>query len=732
MNYSKSAFNSLSLALAFLCSGVYSPAIGQVSSDTEFTLNLNNADVYALIKTVSDATGRNFVVDPRVSGRVTVISTTPVNAEKLYEMFLSVLQVHGFSAVPAGDLTKIVPDFAARQGPVPVLGNNTGTRDQLVSQVIPIVHVPVEPLVPILRPMVPQEGQLAANVGSNSLLVTDRAANIERLMEIIRLMDVPDRDEVDSVHLSHASAADVVRTLLPLQNGSGGGNSPTSTQLVADERTNSILISGNQAARARMRRLIKGLDSPVDSGGNTRVVFLNFADAEEIAEIVRDESFGALDSTSDQPTFTPNVNNDSEEDDDERDALASGTFATGGGGSGGGSRVRIRTDENTNSLIITAPPAEMATILAIIERLDIRRAQVMVEAVIAEISEDNIRELGINFLLDATGNGGPAGFTNLDGATGRLLAGVDAVESGNAPSLESGLSLALGNFASDNINFGSLFNAIASDADNNVLSTPTIVALDNEEAEIVVGTNVPFITGQQLSDDNDNPFQTIERRDVGLRLKVTPQINEGDTIRLELEQEVSTVNATAITGAADITTNTRSITTTVLVEDGQTLVLGGLNDDIINDVVEKVPVLGDIPVIGRLFQFKSKTKSKSNLVILLHPVILRDKEVSDRITNTKFNKVRSEQLLSQQDGTDSKEEFNKIPELNIVLKKKNVPGNSSLLNNSRAVIRPRKKIQPTTSISPLGNSSTAPNLDLESQGYRWVEMPDGSFLFKRP
>ena len=700
--------------MVFLCSGVYSPAFGQSNGNDEFTLNLNNADVYALIKTVSDATGRNFVVDPRVSGRVTVISTTPVNAEKLYDMFLSVLQVHGFSAVPAGDLTKIVPDFAARQGPVPVLGNNTGTRDQLVSQVIPIVHVPVEPLVPILRPMVPQEGQLAANVGSNSLLVTDRAANIERLMEIIGLMDVPDRDEVDSVHLRQASAADVVRTLAPLQNGSGGGNSPTSTQLVADERTNSILISGNQAARKRMRRLIEGLDSPVESGGNTRVVFLNFADAEEIAEIVRDEGFGSLASNNDRPVVNTNVNNDSEEE-GEIEFPVSGTLA---GGDSGGSRVRIRTDSNTNSLIITAPPAEMTTILAIIERLDIRRAQVMVEAVIAEISEDNIRELGINFLLDATGKDGPVGFTNLDGATGRLAGTIDALDAGAAPSLESGLSLALGNFAGDNINFGALFNAIASDADNNVLSTPTIVALDNEEAEIVVGTNVPFITGQQLSDDNTNPFQTIERRDVGLRLKVKPQINEGDTIRLELEQEVSTVNATALAGAADITTNTRSITTTVLVEDGQTLVLGGLNDDIVNDVVEKVPVLGDIPVLGRLFQFKSKTKSKSNLVILLHPVILRDADVSDRITSRKYNKVRSQQLLTGQDGTEKKENFNKIPELNILLTKK-----SKI---------PQPQPQPQPQANSVGNRSAVPNLDLESQGFEWVEMPDGSLLLKRP
>ena len=248
MNFLKRAFNGPSLALVLLCTGAYSPAIGQ--GEPEFTLNLNNTDVYALIETVSNATGRNFVVDPRVSGKVTVISTTPVTAEKLYEMFLSVLQVHGFSAVPAGSLTKIVPDFAAKQGPVPVLGVETEERDQLVSQVIPINNVPAAPLVQILRPMVPQEGQLAANPASNSLLVTDRAANIQRLMEIIKLIDVPDSDEVDLVHLRQASAADIVRTLSPLQRAGGAGpNGTASMQLLADERTNSILISGNQAVR---------------------------------------------------------------------------------------------------------------------------------------------------------------------------------------------------------------------------------------------------------------------------------------------------------------------------------------------------------------------------------------------------------------------------------------------------------------------------------------------------
>jgi len=326
----------------------------------------------------------------------------------------------------------------------------------------------------------------------------------------------------------------------------------------------------------------------------------------------------------------------------------------------------------------------------------------MVEAVIAEISEDSVRDLGINFLLDGSAKGGPIGFSNFDGATGRIVNSVTTARAGGAPALDGGLSLALGNFVSGNVDFGLLFSAIASNADNNIISTPTLVTLDNEEAEIVVGTNVPFITGQQLSANNDNPFQTIERQDIGLRLKVKPQINEGDTIKLELEQEVSNVNATALTGAADITTSTRSITTTVLVDHGQTLVLGGLKDDSITDVVEKVPLLGDIPIMGRLFQYKSKTKSKTSLVIFLRPLIMRDSDVASQVSDTKYREMRARRLLAQQGGSGDRDE-EEIPELKV------------LLGDRRT--RPQPLIK---------QNRPAPDLD----SLEWVEMPDGSLVLK--
>jgi len=673
----------VSCGLLLLCNSTFSQ---DQNLDNTFTLNLKNTDIHSLISTVSKQTGRNFVVDPRVKAKVTVISTDPVSADGLYKVFLSVLQVHGYSAVPAGDLIKIVPDVTAKQGPVPILGEDTDSSDQLVTQVVPVVNVPAAQLVPILRPMVPQQGHLAAYAATNSLIITDRSSNIQRLMEIIRRVDKPDNEEIEVVRLNHAAASEIVRTLTSLQrNNLGGPQGPGATQLVADERTNSVLISGDTAVRIRMRGLIAHLDTPIQSGGNTRVVYLKFANAEDMVSILQGVSqgqakvgAGAPDDGAGVPRpaaqqqqpanngNTPAVPNQAATQ--QNNAVRARSAADVGE-----SNVDIQADPNTNALIITAPPDEMQNILAVIRQLDIRRAQVLVEAVIAEITEDNTREFGINFLLDGRDNSNaPIGFSNLGGGTESIAGIAAAVDGGGVPpSLGAGISLALGRFGSGAIDFGFLVRAIASDADNNILSTPSLLTLDNEEAEIIVGSNVPFVTGQQLSANNDNPFQTIERRDVGLTLKVKPQINDGNTIKMELEQEVSDVSATAVTGASDITTSVRSIKTTVLVEDGQTLVLGGLIDDSINDVVEKVPLLGDIPVIGNLFRFRSTQKSKQNLMIFLHPVIMRDADTAAQFSSSKYNFLRSQQTSHRQekeDGTGREEEA--LPELKLFFKGK--------------------------------------------------------------
>jgi len=623
----------VSMGLLLMCNNAHAQDEGDGNT---FTLNLKNTDIQSLIATVSKQTGRNFVLDPRVKARVTVISNDPVDADGLYEVFLSVLQVHGYSAVPSGDMIKIVPDVTAKQGPVPLLGEGENT-DQLVTQVIKVVNVPAAQLVPILRPMVPQQGHLAAYAATNSLIITDRASNIQRLMEIISRVDKPDNEEIEVARLNHAAASEIVRTLSALQrNNLGGQQGPGAIQLVADERTNSVLISGDRAARIRTRGLIAHLDTPIESGGNTRVVYLKFANAEDMVNILQGVSQGqarvgattADGSAGGTPTPTGLVQQQIQQQ-AQQQANPQANILQNNNGSvtprsaaeTGESNVDIQADANTNSLIITAPPDEMNNILAVIRQLDI----------------------------------------------------AGAARANSIPSLGSGLSLALGRFDTGEIDFGILVRAIASDADNNILSTPSIVTLDNEEAEIVVGSNVPFVTGQQLSANNDNPFQTIERRDIGLTLKVKPQINDGNTIKMDLEQEVSNVNTTALTGAADITTSKRSIKTTVLVEDGQTLVLGGLIDDQITDVQEKVPLLGDIPILGSLFRYRNSQKVKRNLMIFLHPMIMRDSDTADQYSNSKYNFLRSRQMLyKQQKNGVQKKQGPELPELKLFFNGKDV------------------------------------------------------------
>lgn len=642
----------LNLSVIDVVSAQQNGSTAERNPDGTFTLNLKNADIHSLISTVSKQSGRNFVVDPRVKAKITVISAKPLNGDELYETFLSVLQVHGYSAVPSGDLIKIVPDVNAKQGPVPTYDPNTPESDQLVTQVIKIVNVPAAQLVPILRPLVPQQGHLAAYAATNALIVTDRANNINRLIAIIQDVDRPDNEEVEIVRVEHASAAEIIRILSSLQTRAGQpGQSPGAIRFAADERTNSILLSGDSAARIRMRGLISNLDTPVAStSGNTRVVYLRYANAVDLAQILTGVSQGqsrigtasAEDAaTAGQPQQPTGVQQQVTNGVVQQATPTASIIRRANQEQSDGPNVDIQADEDTNALIITAPPDEMRNILAVIEQLDIRRAQVLVEAIIAELSENNSQSLGVNFAVDGSDSNRPVALTNLGGQTQQLAA---QVASQGTSGLAAGLQLAVGRFGDGGVDFGFLLSAIASDSDNNVLSTPTLVTMDNQEAEIVVGQNVPFVTGTQLSASNDNPFQTIERQDIGISLRVRPQINEGDNIRMDIEQEVSDVSSTSVTGASDITTNRRAIRTTVLVEDGQTLVLGGLLDDQNSFSREKVPVLGDIPILGNLFRFRTSTREKTNLMVFLHPTILRDVATADYYSRNKYDDLRLEQV----------------------------------------------------------------------------------------
>jgi general secretion pathway protein D len=605
--------------LLIACALGFAPVAAQ-ETPASATLNLNDVDIRVLINTVSELTGRNFVIDPRIKARVTVVSSRPMAQEEIYAVFLSVLEVHGFAAVPAGDVIKIVPDVNAKQGPVPTTSLAApGLGDEMVTQVIEIRNVPAAQLVPILRPLVPQQGHLAAYPSTNVLVISDRAANINRLAQIIRRIDRDDNEEIEVLPLQNASAAEVVRvvsSLLQSDAQAAGGQIPGAPVLAADERTNSILLAGGKAARLRIRALIAHLDTPLETAGDALVIFLKYADAADMVTILQGAS------------RSPE--------------------AAGGAGAQAGrqNQVDIQADEASNALIITGSPSIQRTIQSIVRQLDIPRAQVLVEAIIAEISTGLTQELGVQIAVAPSSttddDQGPIGLTNFGGAQRSLIA-----LSQNPLLIGSGLTAGVADLRDGRTNFAVLLSALAGDAATNILSTPTLLTMDNAEAEIVVGQNLPFVTGQFTNTGSAGtavtPFQTIERQDVGLTLRVKPQINEGDALRLEIEQEVSSVAASSLI-ATDVVTNKRSIRTTVMAEDGEIIILGGLIEDTFRDSQEKVPLLGDIPLLGRLFRYDSTTKEKQNLMVFIHPVILRDQRTAAHYTSSKYSALQARQL----------------------------------------------------------------------------------------
>ena len=628
----KIAFNTKLLLLMWLvvCLPVQAETV---------TLNLKDADISALISTVSEVTDRNFIVDPRVKGKVTVISSRPMDSEEVYQVFLSILKVHGFAAVPSGEVIKIVPDVNAKQDGIPTASDaSPGRGDQMVTRVVQVDNVAAAQLVPILRPLVPQQGHLAAYPATNVLIISDRASNVERLLTIIRRIDQVSDSEIEIITLQHASATEVVRVLNSLNRAApAAAKAPaaaSSQVLVADERTNSVLLGGDRSSRLRMRAIISHLDTPLDAGGNTDVVYLHYAEAAEIVDTLM--GVGKIEQQETQQ---------------------------GKGKAAGSSRASfdIQADESTNALVITAPPDIMRTLKRVISQLDIRRAQVLVEAIIAEVGEDTARDLGVQWIFagDKDSNSGPVGVINYSNSGSPIAdvanAAIAARSGGTVPTLLDGALVGFGRFGSNSFNYAAVLNALASDTNSNILSTPTLVTLDNEEAEIVIGENVPFVTGSFTStgagDSATNPFQTIQREDVGLTLKIKPQINEGDAMRLEIEQEVSSI-ADSVAGASDIVTNKRSIKTNVMVDDGQVVVLGGLIEEVINESVQKTPLLGDIPYLGALFRSKTSDVRKTNLMVFIHPVILRDAETMNSYTNAKYSDIRVLQMEQNNEGVN--------------------------------------------------------------------------------
>ncbi len=607
------------------------PEIELDEDEDSVTLNFQNTDISALINTIAQITGRNFIVDPRVKGKITLVSGGKLKADQVYDIFLSVLDVHNFAAVPSGGVIKILPNNLVKQTPTPTkYGETDDGNDSQITQVFSLKHSSVQEMVPILRPLLPPTSHFAAHAATNTLIFTDTAANVQRILEIIKRVDQPDRSsEVRVVFLKHASATEMANLLTQLASNltavqvPGAEGAPAvigqtkRVSIQADPSINALIIQSPDVEFQFLRAVIDQLDIPRPEGGDIHVVYLKYAKAADLVAVLNEVA------QSQQEAGAPEG--------------AAPTLA---------SEVSVQADENTNALVIRAKREQFEELRAVIEKLDLRRAQVFLEAIIAEVSTTKESQIGVEWEGVETKNSGGEFSANTDFSDqsgGLRLGFINKFIRDITGEIVPDLSVVL--------------RALRSDGNTNILSTPNLLTLDNETAEIVVGQEVPFLTGNFVSDassgDGDNqgsgvvnPFQTIERRDVGLTLRLTPQINEGGAIQLEIEQETSSVSPTVVQGAADLITDRRSIDATVQVDDGQIIVLGGLIQDDFQDTVEWVPVIGKIPVLGALFRKKTKRAVKTNLMVFLKPKIIRTPEDLAAYTRDRYEYLQGTEARS--------------------------------------------------------------------------------------
>jgi len=594
------------------------------------TPNYKEADIRTIVEAVGEITNKTFIIDPRVSGaKVTMISSTPMSPEAFYEAFLSVLEVHQFAAVTSGDIIKIIPQATARQYAGPIGTRGAKGPDDIVTQVVQVNNVGAAQLVPILRPLVPQYGHLVAHPGSNMLIISDRAANVGRLLSIIRRIDKAGDEDIEVVPLQHASAAEVVRVMTALTQQPRADGAPVTINLVADARTNSVLIGGDKSDRLRMRALLAHLDTPLEDGGDTQVRYLRYANAEELA-------------TKLQQHYA-----------DQQAAVAAGVATANTVQT---DPITVWADAQTNAIVVSAPPKVMRSLMAIVDKLDIRRAQVLVEAIIVEVIADRASEFGVTWAIEGSGSDAPIGVTNFPSfGPGIVQIGAANAAGATTPAdptslIGEGLSIGVGRISDSGVSFAAILRALQGDASTNIISTPSILTTDNEEASLTVGQEVPFVSGSFTNTGGNagavNPFQTVQRESVGVKLTITPQINEGDSLLLKISQEISSI-ASSAQGAVDLITNERIIETTVIVDDGTIVVLGGLIDDVLRESEQRVPYLGSIPILGNLFRSRKTEMVKTNLMVFIRPKILRDAEQTFAETNQKYNYIRQIQMGSQ-------------------------------------------------------------------------------------
>ncbi|WP_425460035.1 type II secretion system secretin GspD [Exilibacterium tricleocarpae] len=644
----------LSACLVSFCAG---------AQEQTWTVNFNDSDIGEVIKFVADASGRTIIIDPRVKGRVKVISAEPLSGDQLYDLFLSILDVHGFTAIPRGNVVRIIPSKDGRtEGGVVRPGQTTRvtkpkpapnqaaalSNNEHVTEVIQLDNVTAVKVLPVLRPLVPQHAHLAAYDNSNAIIVSDTIANIRRIKDIIERLDRAAVAKTEVIALKHAQAEEIVRILKELENKDAGKGAATSKLvLVADKRINGVVVSGDDLQRQRARDLISQLDQPQQQAGNVRVVYLEYADAEQVAEVLGKvmQSLGKV----------------------------------GPGGDKAGSaagNATVEADPETNALLITADVDVLPTLLAVVEKLDIRRAQVLVEAIIVELEGGEDNALGVQWLFQGDSNG--IGSSSLgDGLLGNIAAGIlgtevtrrfdpdtgrlieeirsdNDAELGGALAGNRGQIFGVGRQNDNGSSFLFLLNALEQQTGSNILSTPNLLTMDNHEATITVGQNVPFVTGSFSNtgggaSNPQNPFQTIERQNVGITLKVTPKVNEGDSVVLDIVQEVSSLSGATVQ-ASDVITNERKVETQVMAKDGEIVVLGGLIQDNVQESEQRVPFLGSIPGLGRLFRSDATTVSKTNLLIFIRPTVIRNAEELTGATAEKYRYIRERQILQRERG----------------------------------------------------------------------------------
>ncbi len=639
--------SALLVLVAFTATGIVSAQNTGHTNGQRITPSFKDAEIGQVIEAVAAATGKTIIPDPRVRAQVTMLSQTPMTPDAFYEAFLALLSVHQFVAVESGGIIKIVPDANARQMPnIDLPSRVKSGSDELITQVIAVHNVNAAQLVPVLRPLMPQAAHMAAYPNGNILILSDRASNVSRVMRIIERIDQEGDNEVDIINLQHASAAEVVRvvnTFFAQQSAQEGGGSGPS-RVIADDRSNSVLVGGEKSLRLRIKALVAHLDTPLESGGDTQVVYLQFADAEKIAAKLKEQISATV-------------------------AITSGGAPPAGGGapsSVGASADRSTTiwaEPETNALVITAPVKVMRSLRSIVDKLDIRRMQVLVEAIIVDVNVNKNAELGVNWAVWSDDDDTripvgtfqqPIGGVNL----ASLAQSIDNPGGAGNPLLGTGTTFGIGRIAATGVNFAAMLRAIQGDSNTNIIATPSTVTMDNQEAELKVAQEVPFVTGSYTntgnSDNNGNvnPFTTVQRQEVGTILKITPQVNEGGAL-VQLKIELESSSLTGDSGDANsLITNKRTVSTNVLIEDGGIVVLGGLIQDSDIRGEQRVPYLGRIPVLGALFKTRSRASDKTNLMVFIRPKILRDGFATAIETNAKYNYIREEQRATMRPKTE--------------------------------------------------------------------------------